>query len=505
MKKLQNGIVGIDFGGSHCRAAVYIKDHIEYIPNKFGKYETPTCLAFLDESSSSSVSESKILIGQEALEYSLVNPHCCFWDFKKLIGKTFHDDDEFSSQERRWPFKIIRKEDGTIRLGVINGELSISEMIGLILKELKQDAERYLNTLVTEIIVSIPNYYSNCQRIIMKKAGEYAGLKIARFIHDTSASCFQYLWKEHGERRVFLFDLGRSGCSASIMIVESDIFETRTSEGFSNVGGSLLDESLVNYCCEQFYKSFKKHLQENPISMRRLNLACEEAKKRLSNELETKISLESLMDGNDFEITISRSLFEELNIEFFRKCMNLVTRVHTRSLITKQEIDHVIFVGGGGEIPKLKELISNYFGKTLYPKPLLPYEVAFGVAFEGGILGGFEQECLIIDTTSRPITCEMEGNMLTIFPTEVSIPCIKVSQLLISDSIMERKTFQIKIFEGDRPESRELIGIATIDIGIDLTSNRLETRFEFDVNGILSIMPFSNTLIKSNWKHISSC
>ncbi|EFC38032.1 predicted protein [Naegleria gruberi] len=499
---LNHGIVAIDFGGSHCRVAVYLEDHVEYIPNKLGNYETPTCIAFVSSSSlldDSSMSNSRILIGEEALEFysKSEDPYCLFWDFKQLIGKACDDeDDELILKSNEWPFRIIRKQDKTIRLSVCKEEeyeeISVNEMIGLILKQLKEDAERYLKRAVTDLVVSIPNYFSNHQRIEMKKVVESIGVTNSRLVHDTSAACFQYIWKYRGEKRVFVFDLGRSGCSASVFLVDNGVVDTKSSDGLPNHGGAKLDESLVSYCCEEFYKLFKKRLQENPVSMRKMQVACEEAKKKLSTELQTQLSIKSLMDGIDFEIVLTRSKFEDLNTDFFSKCLSLADKVIRRANCSKEEIADAIIIGGGCEIPKLKQLITTYFCKSIHPRPIYPNPVVFGAAIQGGILANFEKDLLLIEVTSRNIGCEISigGDLMILLKKDNSIPCSSEREFsLPPNPNNQKKAVSLKIYEGDskKASDNELIGIVKITEITELSSSNISLTFGLDTDGILYV------------------
>ncbi|KAL0375198.1 UNVERIFIED_CONTAM: Heat shock cognate protein 2 [Sesamum radiatum] len=409
--------IGIDLGTTYSCVGVWQHDRVEIIANDQGNRTTPSYVGFTD---------TERLIGDAAKNQVAMNPTNTVFDAKRLIGRRFTDA-SVQSDIKLWPFKVI-PGPGDKPMIVVNykGEekqFAAEEISSMVLMKMREIAEAYLGSTVKNAVVTVPAYFNDSQRQATKDAGVIAGLNVMRIINEPTAAAIAYgLDKKAtsvGEKNVLIFDLGGGTFDVSLLTIEEGIFEVKATAGDTHLGGEDFDNRMVNHFVQEFKRKHKKDISGNPRALRRLRTACERAKRTLSSTAQTTIEIDSLYEGIDFYSTITRARFEELNMDLFRKCMEPVEKCLRDAKMDKSTVHDVVLVGGSTRIPKVQQLLQDFFNGKELCKSINPDEaVAYGAAVQAAILSGEGnekvQDLLLLDVTPLSLGLETAGGVMTV-------------------------------------------------------------------------------------------
>lgn len=504
---MDNIIIGIDLGTTYSCVSVWDNKNNKaiIIPNHLGNNTTPSWVSFTDEK----------LIGQPAKNKLSTNVQNTIYDSKRLIGKYFNDE-QLQTDLKFFPFKIRCNETNNkpqicVTYKGEQKEFYPEEISAFILTYLKEIAETYLGHKVTKAIVTVPAYFNDTQRRATQDAGTIAGLEIVRIINEPTAAAIAYGLDTNDtkEKNILVFDLGGGTFDLSILTLDNGLFEVKATLGDTHLGGEDFDNSLVLHCLKEF-KIINPDIDTNNFvknkkTLNKLKIACENVKKSLSSSNTATIEIDSLYDGIDFSLNITKNKFESLCETNFNKCMDLVKNVLVNAGMNKDNINDVVLIGGSTRIPKIRELLKNYFGKD--PKcSINPDEaVAYGAAVQGAILSKVVNEKLdslvLVDITPLSLGIEIHGNLMTkIINRGTTIPCSK-SQIFSTYSD-NQPSVTIKVYEGEREMTQynnllgtfELTGILPKLRGIP----KINVTFEIDANGVLNVSAYDESVNKIN-------
>lgn len=490
--KISGPCIGIDLGTTYSCVGYFNpnSNSVEIIANDQGQRTTPSYVAF---------TESERLVGEGAKNQAAMNPKNTIYDVKRIIGRRF-DDSVVQNEIANLPYKIINKDNKPYIQVEYEGqtkEYAPEQISAMVLQHMKTIAENYLGEKVENAVVTVPAYFNDQQRQATKDAGAICKLNVLRVINEPTAAsiCYGLNEKTSGEKKILIFDCGGGTQDVSLLEVDSGVIEVIATSGDSHLGGEDFDNRLVQHCMREFKTKQKQDISDNKRAMRRLKTACERAKRTLSSSTKAVVEIDSLQDGIDFNTTITRARFENICSDLFQRCMAPVDKVLRDANISKSQVDEIVLVGGSTRVPKLQELLRNYFnGKTLNNSVNPDEAVAYGAAVQANILSGNTtsktDNIVLLDVCSLSLGIETSGQIMTpMIPRNTTIPTKKTQTF--STYVDNQPAVTLKVLEGERKFSKDcnLLGEFTLH-GIPPAPRgvpQIEVTYDLDANGILKI------------------
>jgi len=434
-------------------------------------------------------------------------------DAKRLIGRGFSDS-VVQSDIRLWPFKVISGPGDKPRIIVeYKGEekqFTAEEISSVVLMKMRETAEAYLGTPVKNAVITVPAYFNDSQRQATKDAGAIAGLNVMRIINEPTAGAIAYGLEKKatmvGARTVLIFDLGGGTFDISLITIEAGVFEVKALAGDTHLGGEDIDNRMLNHFVGEFKRKYMKDISGNPKALRRLRTSCERAKRTLSSTSQTTIDIDSLFEGIDFCSTITRAKFEALNMDLFTKCMELVEQCLRDAKVDKSSIHDVVLVGGSTRIPKVQQLLQEFFDGKELCKSIHPDEaVAVGAAVQAAMLCRNDKQIvpdmLLMDVTPLSLGINVNGDIMSVvIPRNTPIPTTKESGFTTAVDNQTSVLFQVLEGERTRTEDNNLLGKFLLD-GIPPAPwgvAKLTVCFDIDANGILKVSAKDETTGRKN-------
>jgi len=484
-------IIGIDLGTTNSVVAVMEGSEVKVIPNAEGNRLTPSVVAFNDK--------SETIVGEPARRQAVTNPRRTVYSVKRFMGRRHS---EVESEEKIVPYQVVGGANEYVKVQIGDQQFTPQEISAKVLRKLKEAAESYLGHRVSKAVITVPAYFNDAQRQATKDAGQIAGLEVARIINEPTAAALAYGLDKSKDQKIVVFDLGGGTFDVSVLEVAHNndgesagkIFEVISTNGDTHLGGDDFDQAMLNHVATTFQRDNGIDLRKDPMSLQRLQEACEKAKKELSTLPQTDINLPFITADasgpKHLLTTITRSTFEGLIDPMIDRCRQPVLQALKDAKLNPSEIDEVVLVGGSTRVPKVRELVKEIFGKEPHQGVNADEVVAVGAAIQGSVLSGERKDVLLLDVTPLTLGIETEGGILTaLIERNTTIPVEK--KQTFSTAADSQTAVTVSVYQGERKMAihNRVLGQFNLE-GIDAAPRgvpQIEVKFDIDQNGILNV------------------